>query len=208
MPCIHTCSCFVGLFLTKCLVCVVVSWGVHFPLGPEQLKRVEAVLANSCSIRELLSTYNLLESRLILPGHKMEDAVIGALTRKRSRPPTTKRDESKDAPTAKRANIVQQAPPLKILPPAPVKVGEASGAATDPATSSPPVGPRPRLPDSRAEPLVPYLNELAKLVSKEELEDFDGRTLGELVGRFSIAPFTSAAWPPIIRLRWAVTTGR
>ncbi|XP_024039558.1 uncharacterized protein LOC112098159 [Citrus clementina] len=166
-----------------------VSWGVHFPLGPDQLKRVEAVLANSCSSRELLSTYNLLESRLILPGHRMEDAVMGALTRKRSRPPTTKRDESKDAPTAKRANIVQQAPPLKVLPPAPVKVGEASGAATDPATSSPPVGPRSRLPDSRAEPLVPYLNELAKLVSKEELEDFDGRTLGELVGAIQHSAF-------------------
>ncbi|KAL9453153.1 hypothetical protein AB3S75_008866 [Citrus x aurantiifolia] len=124
------------------------SWGVHFPLKPDQLKRVEAVLANSCSSRELLTTYNLLESRLILPGHRMEDAVIGALTRKRSRPPTTKRDQSKDAPTAKRVNIVQQVPPLKTLPPAPVKVGEASGAATDPASSSPPVGPRSRLPDS------------------------------------------------------------
>ncbi|XP_052297160.1 uncharacterized protein LOC112497637 [Citrus sinensis] len=166
-----------------------VSWGVHFPLRPGQLKRVEAVLVNSCSSRELLSTYNLLESRLILPGHRMEDAMIGALTRKRSRPPTTKRDESKDAPTAKRANIVQQAPPLKILPPAPVKVGEASGVATDPATSSPPVGPRSRLPDSRAEHLVPYLNELTKSVSKKDLEAFDGRTLGELVGAMQHSAF-------------------
>ncbi|XP_052294216.1 uncharacterized protein LOC127901268 [Citrus sinensis] len=166
-----------------------VSWGVHFPLGPDQLKRVEAVLANSCSSRELLTTYNLLESRLILPGHRMEDAVIGALTQKRSRPPTTKRDQSKDAPTAKRANIVQQVPPLKILPPAPVKVGEASGAATYPASSSPPVGPRSRLPDCRAEHLVPYLNELTKLVSKKDLEDFDGRTLGELVGAMQHSAF-------------------
>ncbi|XP_024035609.1 uncharacterized protein LOC112096417 [Citrus clementina] len=166
-----------------------VSWGVHFPLRPGQLKRVEAVLVNSCSSRELISTYNLLESRLILPGHRMEDAVIGALTRKRARPPTTKRDESKDAPTAKRANIVQQAPPLKILPPDPVKVGEASGVATDPATSSPPVGPRSRLPDSRAEHLVPYLNELTKSVSKRDLEAFDGRTLGELVGAMQHSAF-------------------
>ncbi|XP_024038829.1 uncharacterized protein LOC112097701 [Citrus clementina] len=127
---------------------VPVSWGVHFSLEPDQLKRVEAVLANSCSSRELITTYNLLESRLILPGHKMEDAVIGALNRKRSRPQTTKRDQNKDAPTAKRANIVQRVSPLKTLPPAPAKVGETSGAATDPASSSPPVGPRSRLPDS------------------------------------------------------------
>ncbi|XP_024043315.1 uncharacterized protein LOC112099990 [Citrus clementina] len=168
---------------------VPVSWGVHFPLEPDQLKRIEAVLANSCSSRELLTTYNLLESRLILPGHRMEDAVIEALTRKRSRPPTTKRDQSKDAPAAKRANIVQQVPPLKTLPPAPVKVGEASGAATYPVSSSRPVGPRSRLPDSRAEHLVPYLNELTILVSKKDLEDFDGRTLGELVGAMQHSAF-------------------
>ncbi|KAL9436612.1 hypothetical protein AB3S75_022629 [Citrus x aurantiifolia] len=116
----------------------------------------------------------------------MEDAVIGALTRKRSRPPTAKGDQNKDAPTAKRANIAQQVPPLKILPPAP---GEASGAATDPASSPPPVGPRSRLPDSRGEHLVPYLNELTKLVSKKDLEDFDGHTLGELVGAMQHSAF-------------------
>ncbi|KAL9451803.1 hypothetical protein AB3S75_013387 [Citrus x aurantiifolia] len=168
---------------------VPVSWGVHFPLQPGQLKRVEAVLVNSCSCRELLTTYNLLESRLILAGHRMEDAVIGALTRKRSRPPTAKGGQSRDAPTAKRANIVQQVPPLKTLPRAPAKVGEASGAATDPASSPPPVGPRSRLPDSREEHLVPYLNELTRLVGKKDLEDFDGRTLGELVGAMQHSAF-------------------
>ena len=60
------------------------SWGVHFPLKPDQLKRVEVVLANSCSSRELLTTYNLLESRLVTTDSGMEDAVIGALTLKRS----------------------------------------------------------------------------------------------------------------------------
>ncbi|GAY47865.1 hypothetical protein CUMW_107540, partial [Citrus unshiu] len=63
------------------------------------------------------------------------------------------------------------------------------GAATDPASSSPPVGPRSRLPDSRAEHLVPYLNELSKLVSKKDLEDFDGCTLGELVGAMQYSAF-------------------
>ncbi|XP_052299219.1 uncharacterized protein LOC127902974 [Citrus sinensis] len=132
-----------------------VSWGVHFPLQPSQLKRVEAVLANSCSSRELLSTYNFLESRLILPGHKMEDAV----------------------------------PPLQAFPPAPAQVGEPSGAATDPASSSPLVVPRSRLPDNRPEHLVSYLNELSKLVSKKDLEDFDGCTLGELVGAMQYSAF-------------------
>ena len=108
--------------------------------------------------------------------------MIGALNRKRSRPPTTKKDQSKDASTAKWVNIVQQVSLLKTLPPLPAKAGESSGAATDHASSSPPVGPRSRLPDNRAEHLVLYLNELSKLVSKKDLEDFDGCTLGELVG--------------------------
>ncbi|GAY59019.1 hypothetical protein CUMW_191360 [Citrus unshiu] len=95
----------------------------------------------------------------------MEDAVIGALTRKRSRPPTTKWDQGKDAPPAKRVNTVQQVLPLKTLPSAPAKVGESSGAATDPASSSPPVGP------------------------KKDLEDFDGCTLGELVGAMQYSAF-------------------
>ncbi|KAH9671687.1 Cactin [Citrus sinensis] len=98
-------------------------------------------------------------------------------------------DKNKDTPTAKRANIVQQVSLLKTLPPAPTKVGETSGAVTDPASFSPLVGPRSRLPDSRAEHLVPYLNELSKLVSKKDLDDFDGCTLGELVGAMQYSAF-------------------
>ncbi|XP_024043175.1 uncharacterized protein LOC112099892 [Citrus clementina] len=117
------------------------SWGVHFPLKPDQLKRVEAS------------------------------------------------DQNKDTPTAKRVNTVQQVPPLKTLLPPPAKVGETSGAATDLASSSPPVGPRSCLSDSRVEHLFPYLNELSKLVRKKDLEDFDGCILGELVGAMQYNAF-------------------
>ncbi|XP_015382215.1 uncharacterized protein LOC107175309 [Citrus sinensis] len=165
------------------------SWGVHFPLNPDQLKRVKAVLANSCSYRELLTTYTMVESCLVPSGHKMKDAVIGVLNRKRSRPQTAKKDQNKDAPTAKRVNIAQQVPPLKTLPPPPAKVGKTSGATTNPTSSFPPVGPRSRLSDNRAEHLVPYLNELSKLVSKKDLEDFDGCTMGDLVGAMQYNTF-------------------
>ena len=77
---------------------------------------------------------------------------------------------------------------MKTLPPPPVKVGETSEAATDLASSSPPVGPRSCLFDNRAEHLVPYINELSKLVSKD-LEDFDDCTLGELVGVVQYSAF-------------------
>ncbi|XP_024042226.1 uncharacterized protein LOC112099246 [Citrus clementina] len=84
---------------------------------------------------------------------------------------------------------MQQVPPLKTLPPPPAKVGKTSGAATNPASSSPPVGPISRLSDSRAEHLAPYLNELSRLMSKKDLEDFDGCTLGELVGAMQYSAF-------------------
>ncbi|GAY66441.1 hypothetical protein CUMW_248790 [Citrus unshiu] len=107
------------------------SWGVHYQLKSEPLKRVEAVLANSCSNREL-TTYNLFESRLMCTDLKMEDSVIEALNQKRPRPHAAKRDPNKDAPTA---------------------------------------------------------NEFSRLVSKKNLEDFDGSTLGELVGAMQYNAF-------------------
>ena len=86
-------------------------------------------------------------------------------------------------------NIVQQVPPLKTLLLHPAKVGETSRAATDLASSSPLVGPRSRSSDSRAAHLVPYINEFSKLMSKRGLEDFDGSTLGELVGAMQYSAF-------------------
>ena len=76
-----------------------------------------------------------------------------------------------------------------LPPPPPAKVGETSRAATDPAFSSPPVGPISRLSDNRTEHLAPYMNELSKLVSKKDLEDFDGCTLGKLVGAMQYSAF-------------------
>ena len=86
-------------------------------------------------------------------------------------------------------NIVEQVPPLRTLPPPPTKVGDTSRVATNPASSSPPAGPKPRLSDNRAEHLVPYISEFSKLVSNKDLEDFDGSTLGELVGAMQYNAF-------------------
>ena len=162
---------------------------MHYPLKPEPLKRVKAVLANSCSNRELLTTYNLFESRLESTDHKMIDAVIGAMNRKCHRPHAAKRDQNKDAPSAKRVNVVEQIPPLRIVPPLYIKAGETSEAATDPASSSPPVGSKSRVPDNQTEHLAPYVSEFSRLVSKKDLEDFDDSTLGELVGAMQYSAF-------------------
>ena len=43
--------------------------------------------------------------------------------------------------------------------------------------------------DTRPEHLVPYINEFSKLVSLKDLEDFDGSTLGELVGAMQYSAF-------------------
>ncbi|XP_024046699.1 uncharacterized protein LOC112101037 [Citrus clementina] len=165
------------------------SWGVHYPLQPDPLIEVEAVLANSCSGRDLLSTYNLFESHLVHTDLKMKDAVIGALTRKRPRPHTAKHDQNKGALFAKWVNTAEQVPLLRTLPPPPTKAGESSGTTTDPNSPPPPTWSKPRLPDNRPEHLVPYISKFSRLVSKKDLEDFDGSTLNELVGAMQYSAF-------------------
>ena len=149
------------------------------------------MLVNSYSCGELLSTYNLFDSRLVPTNLKMEDAVIGALNRKRHRPNTVKRDHNKDAPPGKRVNIAEQVPPLKTLPPPHPKADETSGTASraDPTSPPPSAGLKPRLPDNQPKHLVPYINEFSRLISKKDLEDFDGSTLGELVGAMQFSAF-------------------
>ncbi|XP_024033571.1 uncharacterized protein LOC112095697 [Citrus clementina] len=158
------------------------SWGVHYKLKHDVLKRVEIVLANSCSCRELLSTYNLFESRLIPTDLEMKDAVIGAINMKHPRPNAAKRDHHKVAPLGKQVNIAEQVASLKTLPPPPPKTGETSGTTSGVDLISPPLpaGLKPRLPDNRPK-LVLYISEFSRLVSKKDLKEFDCSTLGEMV---------------------------
>ncbi|XP_015383116.1 uncharacterized protein LOC107175852 [Citrus sinensis] len=111
------------------------SWGFHYKLKPEVLKWVETILANSCPCRDLLSLCSLIdESHLVPAAHIMEDAVIRVLNGKHPRPTTTRQDQSKDAPSGKR---VEQASPLKTLPPHPPKVGESSGTTSGTGLATP-----------------------------------------------------------------------
>lgn len=118
------------------------SWGVHYNLELEVLKRVKTALANSCLCRDLLSTRNLIESRLVPATYVIEDVVIGALNKKRPRRNAAKWDYNKDAPPGKRVNIAEQVSPLKILPLPPPKTDEANGtiSGADPAATPPPGG--------------------------------------------------------------------
>ena len=124
---------------------------------------------------------------------EMEDAVIGAMNRKRSQRPrlnAARQDQHKDAPPGKRVNTAEQVALLKTLLPPPPKAGETSGTANDTDPTSPPLptGLKPRLHDNRPE-LVLYISEFFRLVSKKDLEEFDGSTLGELVGAMQFSAF-------------------
>ena len=136
-------------------------------------------------------TRNLIESRQVPLAYEMEDVVIGALNRKSHRSNAAKRDNNKDAPSGKRVNITEQVSPLKTLPPPPPKIGEPSGTTSDadPTAPPPPAGLKHRLPDNRPEHMTPYINEFSRLVSKKDLEDFDGSTLGKLVSAMLFSAF-------------------
>ena len=149
------------------------------------------MLAKSSPCKDLLSTHNLIESHLVPLAYEMEDAVIGALNRKRPRPNAAKRNYNKYAPPGKRANIAEQVSPLKTLSPLPPKADETNGTTSgaDPTAPLPPAGLKHHLPDNRPEHLTPYINEFFRLVSKKNLEDFNGSTLGKLVGAMQFSAF-------------------
>lgn len=80
---------------------------------------------------------------------------------------------------------------LKTLPPPPSKAGEISGTASGADPAAPPLlaGLKHRLPENRLEHLTSYINKFSSLMSKKDLKDFDGRTLGELVGAMQFSAF-------------------
>ena len=85
---------------------------------------------------------------------------------------------------------MKQVAPLKTLPPPPPKANETSGTVSgaNPTSLPLPAGLKPRLPDNRPE-LVPYISEYFRLMSKKDLKEFDGSTLGELVGAMQFSAF-------------------
>lgn len=111
---------------------------------------------NSCPCRDLLSTRNLVESRLVSDAYAMMDAVIGALSRKCPCHNIAKGGRSKEAPPGKRVNAIEKTSPLKALPSSPHTDGETSGTASVAGPAAPPtsrtqtsIGGRPtRVPDS------------------------------------------------------------
>ena len=111
MSCLHSRSYFVNLSLIQCLLefQVLEVCTTLFNLGHSSGSRLYWPIPVHTE-----TTYNLLESRMVSTDSRMEDALIGALNRKRSRPQTAKKDQNKDAPTTKRVNIVQQVPPLNL----------------------------------------------------------------------------------------------
>ncbi|XP_052291876.1 uncharacterized protein LOC127900711 [Citrus sinensis] len=82
------------------------SWAVHHGLKPKLRKRVKTALVNSYSCRDMLSTCSLVESCLVSDAYAMEDVVIGALSKKCSRPNVPKGGGSKEAPSGKWAKAI------------------------------------------------------------------------------------------------------
>ncbi|XP_024042910.1 uncharacterized protein LOC112099700 [Citrus clementina] len=87
------------------------SWGVHHGLKPKLRKRVKTALVNSYSCRDMLSTCSLVESCLVSDAYAMEDVVIGALSKKCSRPNVPKGGGSKEVPL-ENGSILQSELPL------------------------------------------------------------------------------------------------
>lgn len=110
MYCTLSCPSDIIVFIMV-FACVAGSWGVHHGLKPKLRKRVKTALVNSYSCRDMLSTCSLVESCLVSDAYAMEDVVIGALSKKCSRPNVPKGGGSKEVPL-ENGSILQSELPL------------------------------------------------------------------------------------------------
>lgn len=110
--------------------------------------------------------------------------MIATLNMKHPLSSGAKGDRSKDAPPENGVNTVGQTSPLKTPSPLFPKASEVGGAASGAGPTTTPLLKRSksRLLEDRLEYLAPYISKFARLINKNDLEDFDSNSLGKLVG--------------------------
>lgn len=209
MYCTLSCPSDIIVFIMV-FACVAGSWAVHHGLKPKLRKRVKTALVNSYSCRDMLSTCSLVESCLVSDAYAMEDVVIGALSKKCSRPNVPKGGGSKEAPSGKWVNTAEWTSPFKKLPPPPPTAGEANGATSSasPATLPPPARPKHRLPEDRLKYLTPYSTSFLSSWAKRIWRTLMAVPLAGWLGLCNLALFIWVVWLPTIRQRSTAITVR
>ena len=176
------------------------SWGLVSKLDDEPLLKVETALVNASNCQDLLSPTSLVESRLVDVAAGIDNKILSAMSRKRTRGS----GESNNAPSPqKKSNTGHSKTPAPALPPPSTrknsreklreKSPEGSAQPKD-RTSSPP-------PRDRGDHLASYQREYTKLVGPKLVKDVESMDLGELGGSLQRVAFKLATLASCYKLR-------
>ncbi|KAH9726293.1 hypothetical protein KPL70_008213 [Citrus sinensis] len=92
------------------------SWGLIKELEDRPLLQVETALVNASTCQDLLSSTNLVRSRLVDVAAGMDNEILSAMTRKRGRAPSS---SSNPPPPSKKTNVGPPKASVPALPPPP-----------------------------------------------------------------------------------------
>ena len=148
-------------------------------------------MVNTSTCQDLLSSTNLVGSRLVDVSAGMDNKILSAMTKKRGRAPSS---SSNPPPPLKKASIGPSKAYVPTLPPPPpCKSGgekitdESSEVSTRSRDRFSPLPPR-----DQGDYLTPYQRDYGKLVGPKMVQDIESMNLSELVGSIQRVSFKLA----------------
>ena len=167
------------------------SWGLIKGLEEKPLLQVETALVNASTCQDLLSSTNLVGSRLVDVTVRMDNKILIAMTRKRGRAPSS---SSNPPPPSKKTNVGPPKASAPALPPHPPRKNGGEKVSDKSPEVSIHSGDRssPLPPRDQGDYLTPYQRDYGKLVGPKMVQDIESMNLSELVGSIQRVSFKLA----------------
>ena len=168
------------------------SWGLIKEFDDRPLLQVETALVNASTCQDLLSSTNLVDSRLVDVAAGMDNKILSAMTRKRGRAPSS--SSNPPPPPPKKASVGPSKASVPALPPPPPR--KSCGEKTTDKSSEVSIrsGDRssPLPPRDQGDYLTPYQRDYGKSVGPKMVQDIESMNLSELAGSVQWVSFKMA----------------
>ena len=157
------------------------SWGLVKNLDDRPLLQAETALVNASTCQDLLSSTNLVGSRLVDVTVGMDNKILSTMTRKRGRVPSS---SSNLPPLLKKTNVGPSKVSVSALPPSPPWKNGGEKAIDKSPEVSIHSGDRssPLPPWDQGDYLTPYQRDYGKLVGPKMVKNIESMNLSELAG--------------------------
>ena len=167
------------------------SWGLINNLDDRPLLQVETALVNASTYQDLLSSTNLVGSRLVDVAVGMDNKILSAMTRKRGRVPSSSNNPS---PPLNKPNVGPSKAPAPALPVSPPRKNGGEKVSDKGPEVSIQSGDRSTPLPSRdqGDYLTPYQRDYGKSVEPKMVKDIESMSLGELASSVQRVSFKLA----------------